>query len=68
MPRIISTNDPPFLNHLEWEALHHSYEIPKYGNLKPRILPSGTKKIVVSRDEEYKIKGLLTGHWEDVFH
>lgn len=65
MPRIISTNDPPFLNHLEWEALHHSYEIPRYENLKARTLPPGAKKIVVSRDEEYKIKGLLTGHCEN---
>ena len=65
MPRIISTNDPPFLNHLEWEALYHSFEIPRYENLKTRLLPLGSKKIVVSRDEEYKIKGLLTGHCEN---
>lgn len=64
VPRIISTKDPPFLNHLEWEPLHHSYEIPRYENLT-KILPLGGKKIVVSRDEEYKIKGLLTGHLEN---
>lgn len=63
MSKIISPNDPPFLDHLEWEALHSAYEIGEYGNLKIRQLPLGTKKIVVSRNDEYKINGLLTGHW-----
>ena len=49
----------PYLSRIEWEGLQGKWEIE---DLKESpILPSGSRKIEVWRDEQYKIKAKVTG-------
>ncbi len=46
------------LPHLEWEVLHKPITIPKVDNIEE--LPEGQKKIVINRDEHYKLRAVLS--------
>ena len=62
---ILFTNDPPFIDHLEWEGLNQPYQIGKYEPLKTRLFPGFNNNIKVFRDDEYRIIGVLSGDFEN---
>jgi len=55
------TNELPYIDSLEWEGLQKNYEIGKYGGIKSRFLPQGSKTMEVHRDENYNVNGKLIG-------
>ncbi len=48
---------------MEWEGLQKNYEIIN-GDITLGSLPEGLKKIEISRDDKYSIKGKITGNFE----
>ncbi len=61
---INSTNEQPFMNHLEWEGLQEKYIMGDYNEINSESLPPGSKKIEIFRNKDYKIKGKLTGDFK----
>ena len=52
---------------IEWESLQDEFEIYTGPNFEAsEILPDGTEKIRIYRDENYNIKGIIDGEYETV--
>ena len=57
----------PYIPSMEWEGLQDKYEIINEGYIRISSLPEGCKKLEIFRDDNYNIKGLMTGYCEKDF-
>jgi hypothetical protein len=53
------------LPHIEWEVLYEPITIPKVDDTKE--LPEGQKKIEINRDEQYKLRAVLSTKGDSMF-